>query len=124
MASATPMLDDIQIVDADAHISEPYDLWSSRAPAAWRDRLPHIQEIEGQKHWVVDRDVVLGPAGADRGDQLRVAGVTETIAAGADFLVVGRPIRDAREPERSAEAICEEIRAALGLRANSGEEGG
>ncbi len=64
------------------------------------------------------------PAGADRGDQLRVAGVTETIAAGADFLVVGRPIRDAREPERSAEAICEEIRAALGLRANSGEEGG
>ena len=64
MASATPMLDDIQIVDADAHISEPYDLWSSRAPAAWRDRLPRIQEIEGQKHWVVDRDVVLGPAGA------------------------------------------------------------
>lgn len=63
------------------------------------------------------------PAGADPGDQLRVAGVSETIAAGADFLVVGRPIRDAPDPERSAEAISDEIRAALERRANSGEQG-
>ena len=61
------------------------------------------------------------PPGADAGDQVRVAGVAETIAAGADFLVVGRPIRNASEPERSAEAICDEIRVALELRANSGE---
>ena len=64
------------------------------------------------------------PAGVDRGDQVRVAGVTEAVAAGADFLVVGRPIREDSDPERRAEAICEEIRAALELRANSGEAGG
>ena len=37
-------LDDIQIIDVDAHISETTDLWSSRAPAALKDRLPRIEE--------------------------------------------------------------------------------
>ncbi|WP_240481230.1 orotidine-5'-phosphate decarboxylase [Sandaracinus amylolyticus] len=53
------------------------------------------------------------PAGADAGDQRRVATPTDAIAAGADLLVVGRPIRNARDPESAARAIASEIEAAI-----------
>lgn len=46
-------------------------------------------------------------------DQVRVATPSEAIRAGADYLVVGRPITAAPDPEASARAILEEIAAAL-----------
>jgi orotidine-5'-phosphate decarboxylase len=49
------------------------------------------------------------PAGADRGDQRRVATPRDAIAAGADLLVVGRPIRNAPDPVEAADAIAREI---------------
>ena len=52
------------------------------------------------------------PAGAARGDQKRIATPAAAIAAGADFLVVGRPIVEAQDPRAAAEAIIEEIAAA------------
>jgi orotidine-5'-phosphate decarboxylase len=45
------------------------------------------------------------PAGAARGDQARVATPAEAVAAGADVLVVGRPLRDAADPVAAARAI-------------------
>ncbi len=53
------------------------------------------------------------PVGADVGDQKRVATPTAAIAAGADLLVVGRPIRDAGDRRAAARAIGAEIDAAL-----------
>ena len=50
----------LKVIDTDSHISEPLDLWSSRAPAGYRDRLPRVVEIDGERHWVVDSDVDLG----------------------------------------------------------------
>jgi len=50
-------------------------------------------------------------------DQKRVLTPAEAIAAGADYLVVGRPIRDARDPRAAAEAIVTEIADAAGGRA-------
>jgi orotidine-5'-phosphate decarboxylase len=47
------------------------------------------------------------------GDQHRVTGPAEAVAAGADFVVVGRPIRDAADPKAEAEAIVDEIAEAL-----------
>ena len=44
----------IKVIDADTHLNEPYDLWTSRAPSAWRDRLPRIQEIDGEPTWIID----------------------------------------------------------------------
>lgn len=49
------------------------------------------------------------PAGADVGDQKRVATPAAAIAAGADYLVVGRPIIAAPDPKAVAEAIVAEI---------------
>jgi orotidine-5'-phosphate decarboxylase len=45
------------------------------------------------------------PAGAAKGDQARVATPAEAVAAGADVLVVGRPLRDAADPAAAARAI-------------------
>jgi orotidine-5'-phosphate decarboxylase len=50
---------------------------------------------------------------ADRGDQQRVLTPARAIANGADFLVVGRPIRTAPDPAAAAEAIQAEIAEAL-----------
>ncbi len=52
------------------------------------------------------------PAGADAGDQKRIMTPASAIAAGADYLVVGRPILAAPDPRTSAEAIVAEIAAA------------
>jgi len=53
------------------------------------------------------------PALAERNDQARVATPAEAIRAGADYLVVGRPITSSRDPRAAAEAIVEEIAMAL-----------
>jgi orotidine-5'-phosphate decarboxylase len=52
------------------------------------------------------------PAGAAAGDQTRVLGPTEALAAGADHLVVGRPITRAEDPRAAAEAILAEMAGA------------
>jgi orotidine-5'-phosphate decarboxylase len=49
------------------------------------------------------------PAGAEAGDQKRIATPSAAIAAGADYLVVGRPVIAAADPRAAAEAIVEEI---------------
>ena len=57
-----------------------------------------------------------GPASKSRhktDDQARVATPAEAIRAGADYLVIGRPITAAPDPEAAACAIVEEIGSAL-----------
>ena len=45
------------------------------------------------------------PPGAEKGDQARVATPSEAVAAGADIIVVGRPLRDAADPVAAARQI-------------------
>jgi orotidine-5'-phosphate decarboxylase len=52
------------------------------------------------------------PVGSDPGDQKRVATPAQAIKAGADYLVVGRPITAAGDPKAAAEAIVREIAGA------------
>jgi len=49
------------------------------------------------------------PAGSETGDQKRIMTPARAIAAGADYLVVGRPITQAADPRAAANAIVEEI---------------
>ena len=49
------------------------------------------------------------PAGADSGDQKRIVTPREAFEAGADYIVVGRPIAAAPDPRAAAESIIEEI---------------
>lgn len=48
-----------------------------------------------------------------KGDQHRVSGPAEAVAAGADYVVVGRPIRDADNPKVEADLMVDEIADAL-----------
>lgn len=53
------------------------------------------------------------PAGAETHDQKRTSTPARAIAAGADLLVVGRPIRDAKDRPAAARAIEQEVGTAL-----------
>jgi orotidine-5'-phosphate decarboxylase len=52
------------------------------------------------------------PAGTEPDDQKRIATPAAAIAAGADYLVVGRPVVAAPDPKAAAKAIVAEIAAA------------
>jgi orotidine-5'-phosphate decarboxylase len=52
------------------------------------------------------------PPGSVAGDQKRTQSPAEAAAAGADVLVIGRPITEARDPGAAAQAIRAEIAAA------------
>jgi orotidine-5'-phosphate decarboxylase len=52
------------------------------------------------------------PAGAAHGDQKRVVTPGDAVAAGADYLVVGRPITEAADPPAAARDLLDQMREA------------
>jgi orotidine-5'-phosphate decarboxylase len=54
-----------------------------------------------------------GGADAAHGDQKRVATARQAIENGADYLVVGRPIRDAADPAKAFDALVAEVESAV-----------
>jgi orotidine-5'-phosphate decarboxylase len=66
-----------------------------------------LRKIVGHKMTLVTPGI--RPAGADRGDQKRIMTPAAAVAAGTDYLVVGRPIVDAADPKAAAQAIVAEI---------------
>jgi orotidine-5'-phosphate decarboxylase len=73
---------------------------SAREAAELRSELGH--------HFLIVTPGVR-PAGKDRGDQSRVVTPTQAIAAGASYIVVGRPITSAPNPGEEARAILEQM---------------
>src|ERR1043166_5898199 len=53
-ARARDLLSGIKVVDSDTHLSEPHDLWTSRAPEKWKDRVPQVREVDGKPKWIVN----------------------------------------------------------------------
>ena len=49
------------------------------------------------------------PVGSAKGDQSRIATPSNALAAGSDYLVVGRPITEADKPQEAAELILREM---------------
>ena len=70
-ASDTSQTSELSIIDVDAHITEPHDLWTARAPASLKDRVPRVVRSGAERAWVVDRDIQIStdePASCDRKD--------------------------------------------------------
>ena len=83
--------------------------------------ITHVRRACGRNFLTVIPGVRPAPTGSKsrRGrmdDQARVATPGEAIRAGADYLVVGRPITAAPDPRAAAQAIVEEISSAMGNR--------
>jgi uncharacterized protein len=53
----------LRVIDADTHLTEPHDLWTSRAPRGTEDRVPRVVDGDGEPSWVCD-GVVLSRASA------------------------------------------------------------
>jgi orotidine-5'-phosphate decarboxylase len=71
--------------------------------------VPVLRDAFGSKPVLVVPGI--RPAGAAPGDQARVMAPAEAIAAGASYIVVGRPITGAADPAAAAAAIAAEIAA-------------
>ena len=78
------------------------------------------EEAEAIRQKVGPRFVIVTPgvrpAGKGVDDHARATTPTQTIAAGADYLVVGRPIRDAADPAAAAADIVAEMQTAFDAR--------
>lgn len=78
------------------------------------------REVKGVREIVGDRLLIVSPgirtAGTRRDDQKRVATPSEAIEAGADYLVIGRPIKNAQNPREAAEEILREMQEAFDRR--------
>jgi predicted TIM-barrel fold metal-dependent hydrolase len=48
-----------KVIDVDTHLVEPHDLWTKRAPAKYKDRVPQVKVQDGVRSWVIDGDKVL-----------------------------------------------------------------
>jgi orotidine-5'-phosphate decarboxylase len=69
-------------------------------------------EILGERFLIVTPGI--RPVKSERGDQRRTMSPAEAIIAGANYIVVGRPILTATDPARAALKIAEEIAFASG----------
>lgn len=70
-----PALAGIKIVDADTHVTEAPDLFTARAPAKYKDKVPQVRRVEGVDRWFVgDRN--FGSLGGNviRADNNKVLG--------------------------------------------------
>jgi predicted TIM-barrel fold metal-dependent hydrolase len=65
-ALLTGALEGLKIIDADTHVSERHDLWTSRVAEKYRDLVPHVvTDDHGTKSWIFAKDELLhSPAGA------------------------------------------------------------
>jgi orotidine-5'-phosphate decarboxylase len=75
------------------------------------------EEVTALRRFIGDMVLVtpgIRPAGAASGDQKRVMMPAAAISAGADYLVVGRPIVEAPDPKAVADMIVAEIASASG----------
>ena len=45
---------DYPVIDADAHVQEPPELWQSRVPAKWKQRAPRVEHTEQGDFWLFD----------------------------------------------------------------------
>ncbi len=50
---APDLFDRYRVIDTDTHITEPPDVWTSRVPKKWGEKIPHIKRVGGKDVWFV-----------------------------------------------------------------------
>ena len=98
-------------------VSEMVEMRARQAQVLGVDGIVCSAEEAANLRRVLDPKIALvtpgiRPAGSAVGDQKRVMTPTRAIEAGADYLVVGRPVIEAADPKAAAETIVAEIAAA------------
>ncbi|MCP3474509.1 orotidine-5'-phosphate decarboxylase [Bradyrhizobium sp. CCGUVB1N3] len=111
--------DDLHAAGYRLGVSELVEARAQQAQVLGVDGLVCAPEEAGSLRKIVGHQMNLvtpgiRPAGAATGDQKRIMTPGRAIAAGADYLVVGRPVVEAADPKAAAEAIQAEIAQALG----------
>ena len=99
-------------------VSDLVEARAQQAQVLGVDGLVCSPEEAASLHKIVGHQMVLvtpgvRPSGTASGDQKRIMTPTRAIAAGADYLVVGRPVIEAADPKAAAGAIQAEIVQAL-----------
>jgi orotidine-5'-phosphate decarboxylase len=100
-------------------VSDLVEARAQQAQVLGVDGLVCSPEEAASLHKIVGHQMVLvtpgiRPAGSATGDQKRIMTPGRAIAAGSDYLVVGRPVLEAADPRGAADAIQAEIAQALG----------
>ena len=111
--------DDLHAAGYRLSVSELVEARAQQAQVLGVDGLVSSPEEVGALRKIVGHQMSLvtpgiRPAGSASGDQKRIMTPGRAIAAGADYLVVGRPVVEAADPKAIAEAIQAEIVQALG----------
>jgi len=109
---------DLQAAGYRLGVSDLVEVRARQAQAVGIDGLVCSPEEAARLRAIVGDEMVLitpgiRPAGVAAGDQKRMMTPGRAIAAGADYLVVGRPVTEAADPKAAAEAIQTEIAQAL-----------
>jgi orotidine-5'-phosphate decarboxylase len=100
-------------------VSDLVEARARQAQALGVDGLVCSPEEAASLRTIVGHQMVLvtpgiRPAGSASGDQKRIMTPGRAIAAGSDYLVVGRPVLEAADPKAAADAVHAEIAQALG----------
>lgn len=53
MSGGMSLFDRYRVIDVDAHVTEPADLWTARVSSRWGDRVPHIERLGDKDVWMV-----------------------------------------------------------------------
>ena len=63
---STQLVENIPVIDADTHLVEPPDLWTSRMSSKWGDLVPHVEwdEENGDEAWFIGGQRVSSVGGA------------------------------------------------------------
>lgn len=72
------LLSEIDVIDVDTHYTEPADLWTSRAPARWKDQVPQVKVVDGKRIWCIADGVLMDcapPFSQIRKDGSKIAGL-------------------------------------------------
>ncbi|UWU92727.1 orotidine-5'-phosphate decarboxylase [Bradyrhizobium sp. CB1015] len=111
--------DDLHAAGYRLHVSELVEARAAQAQALGvagivcaPEEVGNLRKIVGHQTSLVTPGI--RPAGSAVGDQKRIMTPGRAIAAGADYLVVARPVIEAVDPKATAEAIHAEIAQALG----------